>query len=95
MKRRKVVDELVVVKLLKQAKGELDDPLEVNRLLREVAKFYDPLIGSAMIDGPSRERIVSLIEQGDKAKALAAIDRYLDEYQRRVEPESFQEPSTA
>lgn len=95
MKRRKVIDELVVVKLLKRAKGELDDSMEVNRLLRELAKFYDPLTGNAMIDGPSRQRIVSLVEQGDKAEALAAIDRYIEDYQRRVEPEAFQQPSTA
>lgn len=93
MKRKKVIDELVVVKLLKRAKGELDDPIEVNRLLREVAKFYDPLTGTAMIDGPSRQRIVSLIEQGDKAEALAAIDRYIEDYQKRMEPESFKQPS--
>lgn len=92
MKRKKVIDELVVVKLLKRAKGELDDPMEVNRLLREVAKFYDPLTGNAMIDGLSRQRIVRLIERGDKAEALAAIDRYIEDYQKRVEPESFQPP---
>lgn len=94
MKRRMVIDELVVVKLLKQAKDQLDDPMELNRLLREVGKFYDPLLGKAMIDGPARQRIVGLVERGDKAEASAAIDRYLEDYQRRVEPESFQ-PSRA
>jgi hypothetical protein len=90
--RKKVIDELVVVKLLKRAKEQLDDPIEVNRLLREVAKFYDPMTGKAMIDGAARQRIVTLAERGDKAEALAAIDHYLDTYQKRIEPESFQKP---
>ena len=90
MPRKKKIDELVVVKLLNQAKGRLDDPIEVNRLLREVAKFFDPLTGKAMIEGAVRQRIVTLAERGDKAEALATIDYYLDTYQKRIEPESFQ-----
>ena len=92
MPRKKVIDELVVVKLLKRVKEQLDDPIEVNRLLREVAKFYDPMTGKAMIDGLSRQRIVTLVERGAKAEALAAIDQFLDTYQQRIEPESFQKP---
>lgn len=92
MARKKVIDELVVIKLLKRAKGELDDPIHVNRLLREVAKFYDPMTGKAMIDGLSRQRIVTLVERGDKAEALAAIDQYIENYQKRVEPDSSQTP---
>ena len=92
MARKKVIDELVVIKLLKRAKGELDDPIQVNRLLREVAKFYDPMTGKAMIDGLSRQRIVTLVERGDKAEALAAIDQYIENYQKRVEPDSSQTP---
>jgi len=90
--RKKVIDELVVVKLLNRAKEQLDDPIEVNRLLREVAKFYDAMTGKAMIDGLSRQRIVTLVERGAKAEALAAIDHYLDAYQKRIEPESFRKP---
>ena len=43
MWRKKKVDEWVVVKLLNRAKAEIDDPMEVNRLLREVGKFFYPL----------------------------------------------------
>ena len=92
MPRKKVIDELVVVKLLKQAKGELDNPIEVNRLLREVGKFYDPMTGKAMVDGVSRAHVVALIERGDKAEALAAIDHYIEDYLKRVQPESAQGP---
>jgi hypothetical protein len=90
MPRKKVIDELVVVKLLKQAKGKLDDPVEVNRLLRELGKFYDPLTGKAMIDGPSRQRVVALVERGDRAGAAIAIDLYIENYQTRIEPDESQ-----
>jgi len=91
--RKKVIDELTVVKLLKQAKGELDDPIQVNRLLREVGKFYDPMTGKAMIDGVSRAQVIALIERGERAEALAAIDKHIENYQKRVEPDSSQTPS--
>ncbi|MGH7432592.1 MAG: hypothetical protein ACREJL_02435 [Candidatus Methylomirabilales bacterium] len=90
MARKKVIDELVVVKLLKQAKSKLDDPIEVNRLLRELGKFYDPLTGKAMVDGPSRQQVVTLVERGDKAGAVAAIDQYIENYQKRIEPDKTQ-----
>lgn len=93
MPRKKVIDELVVVKLLKRAKGLIDDPVEVNRLLREVAKFIDPMTGRGMIDGPSRQRIVTLVERGERAEALAAIDQLIENYQKRIEPESSQPAS--
>ena len=91
--RKKVIDELTVVKLLKQAKSELDDPIQVNRLLREVGKFYDPMTGKAMIDGASRAQVIALIERGERAEALAAIDQHIENYQKRVEPDSSQTPS--
>ena len=88
MWRKKKVDELVVVKLLNRAKAQIDDPMEVNRLLREVGKFFDPLTGKAMIQGGTRAEVVALLEQDQKAEALAAIDRQIQYYQRRVEPEA-------
>lgn len=92
MPRKKVIDELTVVKLLKQAKEELDDPIEVNRLLREVGKFYDPMTGKAMIEGASRARVIALIERGNKTEALDAINHHIENYLKRVQPESNEAP---
>ena len=89
MARKKKIDELVVVKLLNRAKDQIDDPIEVNRLLREVGKFFDPLTGKAMIEGGSRAQVIALIERGEKAEALAAIDGFIDTYQKRIEPEAI------
>ena len=88
MWRKKKVDEWVVVKLLNQAQTEVDDPSEVNRLLREVGKFFDPLTGKAMIDGNARGEVMALLERGEKAEVLATIDRYIESFQRRVEPDA-------
>ncbi len=93
MPRKKKIDELVVVRLLNEAKARLDDPVELNRTLREVAKFFDPLTGKAMIEGSARQQIVMLAERGNKAEALASIEHYLDTYQKRIEPDSFQKSS--
>jgi len=86
--RKKKVDELVVVKLLNRAKTQIDDPMEVNRLLREVGKFFDPMTGKAMLEGGARAEVIALLEGGQKAEAVAAIDRHIENYQRRVEPEA-------
>jgi hypothetical protein len=91
--RKKKVDELVVVKLLNRAKTQIDDPVEVNRLLREVAKFFDPLTGQAMLGGAARAELMALLDRGEQAAVLAAIDRYIDNYQKRMEPEKAAEPS--
>ena len=88
MWRKKKVDEFVVVKLLKRAKAEIHDPVEVNHLLREVGKFFDPLTGKAMIEGGARGEVIGLLERGETTEALAAIDRHIEKYLRRVEPEA-------
>jgi hypothetical protein len=85
--RKKKVDEWVVVTLLNRAKAEIDDPSEVNRLLREVGKFFDPLTGNAMIDGGARAEVMILLERGARPEVLTTIDRYIENLQRRVEPE--------
>ena len=83
---KKKVDELVVVKLLNRAKAQIEDPVEVNRLLREVGKFFDPLTGRAMVEGAARAELVALLDRGEKVAVLAAIDRYIENYQKRMEP---------
>ncbi len=88
MWRKRKVDEWVVVGLLNRAKDEIDDPTEVNRLLREVGKFFDPLTGKAMLEGSVRAEILALLDRGAKADALATIDRHIENFQRRVELET-------
>jgi hypothetical protein len=39
-----------------------------------------------MMDGASRHHIVSLIERGKKGQALAAIDGFIETYQKRIDP---------
>lgn len=88
MWRKKKVDEWVVVQLLNRAKAEIDDPIEVNRWLREVGKFFDPLTGKAMMEGGARAEVMAHLERGETAAALAIIDRYIESRRGQVEPEA-------
>ena len=80
MQRRMKRDQVVVLKILDMVKEHLDDPLETNRLLRELGKFYDPVIGAAMVDGATRKRLVDLLERGERDEVAAAIDGYIEAY---------------
>ncbi|HSB72283.1 MAG TPA: hypothetical protein VLH58_07790 [Candidatus Methylomirabilis sp.] len=91
MWRKKKVDEWVVVTLLNQAKAEIHDPDAVNRLLREVGKFFDPLTGRAMLEGGARAEVMTHLERGEREAALASIDRHIETCQRRVEPRASRE----
>lgn len=80
MQRRMKRDQVVVVKILEQIKNHLDDPLEANRLLRELGKFYDPVTGAAVMNGAARKRLVDLLERGQRGEVCAAIDRHIEDY---------------
>ena len=80
MQRRMKRDQVVVLKILDQVKAHLDDPLETNRLLRELGKFYDPVLGAAIVDGAARKRLIDLLERGERNEVSAAIDRYIETY---------------
>ncbi len=96
MQRRMKRDEVVVLKIFDQVKAHLDDALEANRLLRELGKFYDPVTGAAMVDGPTRKRLVDLLERGERGEVAAAIDRYIEAYTgqlQRTGPSGPSDPS--
>ena len=80
MQRRMKRDQVVVVRLLEQIKNHLDTPLEANRLLRELGKFYDPVRGAAVMEGAERKRLVNLLERGERGEVCAAIDRHIEVY---------------
>jgi len=80
MQRRMKRDQVVVLKIFDMVKAHLDDPLETNRLLRELGKFYDPVTGAAMVDGATRKRLLDLLERGERDEVAAAIDRYIETY---------------
>ncbi len=80
MQRRMKRDQVVVLKILEQVKVCLGDPLEANRLLRELGKFYDPVTGAAVMNGAERKRLVDLLERGEREEVCGAIDRHIEDY---------------
>ena len=68
--------------LFREAAAYLDDVERVNRILRELSKLYNPVIDAPIIDLPTRQRIMTLLQAGSREEAA----RLLDERQRLYAP---------
>ncbi|HEY7654866.1 MAG TPA: hypothetical protein VIG07_18760 [Methylomirabilota bacterium] len=74
-KARKREDHALV--LIRELLASLDDLPEVRRLLRELGRYYDPVLGGAIVDVRHQREIVEALEGGRRQEALALIeDRY-------------------
>jgi hypothetical protein len=63
--------------LIEELQSSLDDPVKVKRLLLELGRFYDPVMGGAIVEIEHGKRIVGLLEAGRRAEAQALIqERY-------------------
>ena len=68
------------VNLFREAKANLDDVSRVDRILLELGRFYDPLAGGAIVDLPTRVRIVEALRAGRQEEALYLLDQCLALY---------------
>ena len=68
--------------LFREAAAYLDDHQRVNGVLRELGKLYNPVINAPIVDLSTRQRIMALLQAGDRA----AAGRLLDERQRLYAP---------
>ena len=68
--------------LFREAAAYLDDHQRVNGVLRELGKLYNPVMNAPIVDLPTRQRIMALLQAGDRA----AAGRLLDERQRLYAP---------
>jgi hypothetical protein len=66
----------------REAAAYLDDHQRVNGVLRELGKLYNPVMNAPIVDLPTRQRIMALLQAGDRA----AAGRLLDERQRLYAP---------
>lgn len=66
--------------LFREAKANLDDVSRVDRILLELGRFYDPLAGGAIVDLPTRIRIVEALRAGRQEEALYLLDQRLALY---------------
>ncbi|HET8577178.1 MAG TPA: hypothetical protein VFO18_08775 [Methylomirabilota bacterium] len=63
--------------LIEELKASLGDLAKVKRILLELGRFYDPVVGGAIVGIEEAKRIVALLERGCQAEAAALVqERY-------------------
>jgi hypothetical protein len=74
-RERKREDHALV--LIEQLREHLDDLPRVRRILLELGRFYDPVLGGAIMTLAHQQAVVGALERGDRAEAERLIrDRY-------------------
>lgn len=78
-RRRKREDHALT--LIREIEESLDDIPRVRRILLELGRYYDPVLGGGIIDPPLQKAIITALEAGrlDEARALlkARYDAYM------------------
>jgi hypothetical protein len=63
--------------LIEELRSSLEDLARVKRILLELGRFYDPVMGGAIVEIEHGKRIVAFLEAGRRAEAEALIqERY-------------------
>jgi hypothetical protein len=71
-KARKREDHALV--LIEELKGSLNDVAKARRILRELGRYYDPVLGGAIMEIAHQRAIAEALETGRVAEALATIE---------------------
>ena len=77
-KARKRDDHALV--LIERLKESLADLAEVRRILRELGRYYDPVLGGAIMELDHQRSIVEALEAGRLAEALAVVEQRYELY---------------
>jgi hypothetical protein len=70
-KARKREDHALV--LIRDLLASLEDPPRARRLLLELSRFYDPILGGAIVEIPHQRAIMDAIEAGRPGDAEALV----------------------
>ena len=68
------------LQLIERLKESLDDVAEVRRILRELGRYYDPVLGGAIMEVAHQRAIVEAILAGRRAEATALVDQRYELY---------------
>ena len=79
-RRRKREDHALT--LIRELEEHLDDIPRVKRLLLELGRYYDPVLGGGIVDPPLQKAIVGALEAGEIAQAQALIKARYEAYMR-------------
>jgi hypothetical protein len=68
------------LQLIERLKESLDDVMEARKILRELGRYYDPVLGGAIMEVAHQRAIVEALEAGRRAEALALIEQRYELY---------------
>ena len=77
-KERKREDHALV--LIRELKENLGDISQVRRILLELGRYYDPVLGGAIMEVSHQRAIVEALERRNVAEALALVEERYDLY---------------
>jgi hypothetical protein len=77
-KARKREDHALV--LIRELMSGLDDLPRARQILRELGRYYDPVLGGAIVEVPHQRQIVEALEAGRRQEALALIEQRYELY---------------
>ena len=60
--------------LIEELRGTLSDLSRVKRILIELGRYYDPVLGGSIMDIPHQRQIVAALEAGRTEAAQALIE---------------------
>ena len=66
--------------LIEELRSSLDDLAKVKRILLELGRYYDPVLGGGIVDLEHQKLIVGALERGQRDEALALIQSRYDLY---------------
>jgi hypothetical protein len=79
-RRRKREDHALV--LIRELEENLDDLPRVRRLLLELGRYYDPVLGGGIIDVPQQKAVMEALAAGRPDDARAVVRARYEAYIR-------------
>ncbi len=77
-KARKREDHALI--LIRELLASLDQPAQARRLLLELSRYYDPILGGAIMEVRHQREIMDAIEGGRRGEAEALVQARYELY---------------
>ena len=68
------------LQLIERLKASLHEVSEVRGILRELGRYYDPVLGGAIMEVSHQRALVEALEAGRQAEALALVEQRYELY---------------
>ena len=82
MKRRQERYQDIVEKLFEEIRSHFDDLPRVNRLLIELGRIYDPLLGGRVVEPSTHRQIMEQLQAGRAEEARQLLDQRIESHHR-------------